>query len=326
MAIDIPSVGPQSGAWLELADVQRLLLGAWPGVALALDARGRIRWLNPAAEERLGYGRDELQGAALAEALIPLEEIEVRAAQLSAELGERVPADMSVLGAALRRDGDAAPPEPHEWVLRHKNGSPQRTRLAVCALRDPQGNAVGLIAVEPLAHPDDAPLKLTHHDSLTGLPTRAVLQDRAEMALLRAARHKSVLALMLIEIVGFDALCERHGHTVGDDVLRAIAGRLHFELRKTDTAVRLERGQFAAMLVDLHRPDEAQRVAEKIAKSLSAPINVGVARLEITARLGVVWAPSHGNQLLPLLQAAEALLLNAPADQGGVHCGPVEAG
>jgi diguanylate cyclase (GGDEF)-like protein len=194
-------------------------------------------------------------------------------------------------------------------------------------LRDHRGQVTGLIAVEPLSlSADDAPLKLTHHDSLTGLPTRAVLQDRAEMALLRAARQKTVLALMLIEIGGFDALCEQYGHSVGDDVLRATAGRLHFELRKTDTAVRLDRGQFAAMLVDLRQADEAKLVADKIQQGLSMPVNVGVAMLSLVARVGVVWFPSHGNQLLPLLQAAETALGTVPAGQGGVGCGPITGG
>ncbi len=317
---------PQSHTWLELGEVQRLLLDAYPGIALGLDLEGRISWINPTAAERLGHAADTLAGQPLAGSLVSLEELEVRAAQLSTTLGRHVAADASVFGAGLSHGGVTTPPEPHEWVLRHQDGSPHPTRLAMGTVRDHQGHVTGLIAVEPLVrHAEDAPLRLTHHDSLTGLPTRAVLQDRAEMALLRAARQKNVLALMLIDLGGFDALCEQYGHSVGDDVLRATAGRLHFELRKTDTAVRLERGQFAAMLVDLHTAEEATLVAGKIAKSLAAPINVGVARLAVVPRIGVVWAPTHGNQLLPLLQAAEAALGGLSGDDGGVVSAPVPA-
>jgi len=310
------TLDPQSHTWLELGEVQQLLLDAYPGVVLGVDGHSRIRWINPVAAERLGYGRDELAGRPIAGSLISQEELETRAAELSAILGEHVVADAGVLGTALTRDGV---PSEHDWVLRHKDGSSHSTRLNVGALRDHRGQVVGLIAVEPLG--EGSPLRLTHHDSLTGLPTRAVLQDRAEMALLRAVRQKTVLAIMLIEIDGFDALCEKYGRTVGDDVLRATAGRLHFELRKTDTAVRLDRGQFAAMLVDLHHADEAERVAAKVAQALAAPVNVGVARLPLAARVGVVWSPQHGNQLMPLLQAAEAALETLPAGQGGVAAG-----
>jgi len=313
------TLDPQSHTWLELGEVQQLLLDAYPGVVLGVDALSRIRWINPVAAERLGYGREELSGKPIAGSLIALEELEARAVELSGILGEHVVADAGVLGTALRRDGVASE---HDWILRHKDGSPHPTRLNVGALRDHRGQVTGLIAVEPLHRPEESPLRLTHHDSLTGLPTRAVLQDRAEMALLRSARQKSVLAMMLIEIDGFDALCAEHGQSVGDDVLRATAGRLHFELRKTDTAVRLDRGQFAAMLVDLHLPEEAQRVAAKVVQALAAPINVGVARLTLAARVGVVWSPEHGNQLLPLLQAAEAALATLPAGQGGVATPP----
>jgi len=58
-----------------------------------------------------------------------------------------------------------------------------------------------------------------------------------------------------------------------------------------------------------------------VAAALAAPINVGVARLTLAARVGVVWSPQHGNQLMPLLQAAEAALATLPAGQGGVAAG-----
>ena len=315
------SIDPQSHTWLELGEVQRLLLDSYPGVVLGLDTDGRIRWLNPAATERLGYGREELSGRELAGSLIAREEIELRAAQLSKELGERVTADAGVLSLRLRQ---GATPDQHDWVMRHKDGSPHPTRLEIGALRDHAGKVTGLIAVESMQREDDeSRLKLAHHDSLTGLPTRAVLPDRGEMALQRAARQKSVVAMMLIEIAGFDTLCEKYGHSVGDDVLRATASRLHFELRKTDTAVRLDRGQFAAMLVDLHHADEAKLVAGKIQKALSSPANVGVARITLSARVGVAWFPAHGDQLLPLLQAAEQALLTVGESVGGVALAPL---
>jgi diguanylate cyclase (GGDEF)-like protein len=317
------SIDPQSHTWLELGEVQRLLLDAYPGIVLGLDLEGRIRSLNPAASQRLGVGREALDGQPLVGSLIAREELELRAMQLSEALGERVPADAGAFSARLIR---GLPADEHDWVLRHRDGSPLPTRLSFGALRDHQGQLAGLLAVEALGARDDeaTPLQLIHHDRLTGLPTRAVLADRAEMALQRAARQRSVVALMLLELDGFDTLCEEHGHSVGDDVLRATAGRLHFELRKTDTAVRLDRGQFAVLLIDLHQPEEAQLVAAKLQKVLSLPINVGVARLPVSARVSVAWFPAHGDQLLPLLQAAEGAL-GTLAEAGGVAFAPLPA-
>ena len=78
---------PQSHTWLELGEVQRLLLDSYPGVALGLDLAGRISWINPAAATRFGYERTALNGEPLAGSLVSLEEVEVRAAHLSTTLG-----------------------------------------------------------------------------------------------------------------------------------------------------------------------------------------------------------------------------------------------
>lgn len=317
---------PQHHTWLELGETQHLLLDSYPGIALGLGLDGRIRWINPAGAKRLGYGREELSGRALAGSLVPMDELALRASQLSRELGEQVPADAGVFSVPLRQ---GVLFNEYSWMLRHKNGASRATRLGTATLRDHQGQATGLMLIEQLTSPDDeASLRLVHHDNLTGLPGQQVLTDRAEMAIQRAVRQHTAVAFMLIEIVGFDALCEEHGHSVGNDLLRATASRLHFELRKTDTAVRLDRGQFAAMLVDLHEGEEARGIALKIQQGLSAKVNVGVAILPLNIRIGLSWFPTHGDQLLPLLQAAEAALSDPQQDtpEGGVACAPLPAG
>ena len=309
--------------WLDLAEARRLLVDTYPGIVLGLDLDGRILWINPAASQRLGYDREELTGRAFVDGLVAREEIELQAAHLAREFGEPVAADTGVLTARLQR---GAPADEQGWVLKNKEGALHPARLSWALLRDHEGHATGLLAVEPWPRSEgDVQPQMVQHDSLTGLATRAVLPDRAEMALQRAARQKTVVALMLIELTGFDAICEEHGHSVGDDILRATAGRLYFELRKTDTAVRLAGGQFVAMLVDLNDPKDAERVAQKTAAALSAPVNVGVARIPLSARIGVSWYPAHGDQLLPLIEAADKALASVPASDSGAACAPVSA-
>lgn len=274
-----PSEVPASArmAW---DDIRSLLLRGYPGTVLLLGPGGDVLDVNPAGAERLG-------GTPEAGALL---------APLPDEEGETVTREAALQPGAL-----------NEWALRLPDGSTQALRLAIAPLTDAGGQPVGLLAVEPWPRDDSvAPLPFQHHDLLTGLPTHAVLADRAEQALQRASRHKTVVALLLVGIEGFEALCQEHGSSVGDDLLRATAGRLHFQLRKTDTAVRLEGGQFAVMLVDLRSDDEATLVAGKMRQALSAPINVGVARLPLSIRVGVACSPKDGDQLLPLMQAAEA--------------------
>lgn len=297
-----------SSTWLALGDAQQLLLRGYPGTVLLLTPDGHVLGTNPAGAERLGRTQDAPAGEAdstiLVEPMVDEEEV------------------------AVSRTDALRPGAEHDWTLRHRDGSPQPTRLAIGALRDGQGNAIGLIAVEPWPRADaQAQPLFLHHDMLTGLPTRAVLVDRAEVALQRAARQKTVVAVMLVEVAGFAELCRTHGRSVGDDVLRATASRLHFELRKTDTAVRLDGGQFAVLLVDLHTPDEATQVAQKVRRAVSAKVNVGVAVLSVTARVGVAWNTAHGDQLLPLMAAAEGALGDVDAAAGGVaRAGASDAG
>lgn len=302
------AIDPQSLTWLELGEAQRLLIHQFPRMVFGLDLNGRVLWANPACSLALGYELGELNNKPLIGSVLRREEIEARAAMLARELDARVPADASVFSARLRR-GMA---DEHAWVLRAKDGEPRSVTLSLGTLRDAGGGVVGLLAVECEGEaPVDAPISLSHHDSLTGLPTRAVLQDRAEMAMQRAARAGTQIGVLLIELEGFDALCNEHGPSIGDDLLRATAGRLHFELRKTDTAVRMPNGQFVAMLVDLHHADEAQRVAGKIAAALAGPVNTGVEVLQPRCRVGVAVYPQHGDQLLPLLEAANQALQTA---------------
>jgi len=306
--MDRTAFDPQSHTWLELGELQRLVFDQFPGLIAAFDLEGRLQWASPEGEKALGYAPGELKGQRLIGSLLRREEVEARAAMLGRALHTRVPADENVFTARLRR-GLA---DEHAWVLRTKSGEPRTMTLSLGTLRDARGHVTGLIAVEQQRAPAaETPITLTHHDNLTGLPSRAVLHDRAEVALQRAARTQSHVGVLLVALEGFRALCEERGDSVGDDLLRAAAGRLHFELRKTDTAIRLDDGQFVVMLADLHNAGEAERVANKIANTLAKPVNTGVQVLQVPCRIGVATSPTQGDQLLPLIQAAERALQDA---------------
>jgi diguanylate cyclase (GGDEF)-like protein/PAS domain S-box-containing protein len=308
-----------SRTWIDLGEARRLLFDSSPLLAMGLDLQANIVWINPAGQRALGYERGALEGRPLIGNLIQREEIETRASMVASDLGRHVAADANVFSARLRQ-GLA---DEHTWLLRTRDGSPLPMRLGLGTLRDGDGGVQGLIAVQQPVDHDGSTLQLSHHDSLTGLPSRAVLQDRAEMAMQRASRAGSQIAFLVIDIDNFDALCEQHGHSVGDDVLRATASRLHFELRKTDSAVRLDRAQFVAMLVDLRNVGEAEQVAAKISVALAAPVSTGSLKLSVGASIGLAMYPGQGDQLLALLDTANQAMLIARARGGN---GIVRAG
>ena len=119
-------------------------------------------------------------------------------------------------------------------------------------------------------------------DALTKLPNRRLFHDRLEQAFARARRSQTMLAVLNVDLDGFKAVNDTHGHAVGDEVLAGVALRLRRAIRTTDTAARLGGDEFAVILEDVGNSAEIGVVAERILASVSAPFELG----EVSARVG----------------------------------------
>jgi diguanylate cyclase (GGDEF)-like protein len=109
-----------------------------------------------------------------------------------------------------------------------------------------------------------------HHDPLTALPNRRLLDDRLRQALHLAQRHDSGVALVLIELVGF-AL-------VGDEAVRETARRISACVRKADTLARWGAAEFAAVLTDVKGDADCRLVAERVLEALELDVAIGISR------------------------------------------------
>jgi len=123
-------------------------------------------------------------------------------------------------------------------------------------------------------------------DPLTKLGNRALLMDRVGHALARRD-HDGVLALLMIDLDGFKAVNDRHGHLSGDQVLADVAERVKSCLRGQDSASRLGGDEFAVLLEDLESPDGAVDVAQRINHALLAPFRVGDEQVTLSASIGI---------------------------------------
>ncbi len=134
------------------------------------------------------------------------------------------------------------------------------------------------------------------HDELTGLPTRALWQDRLGHALRRCQRNRTLGAMMLIDIDDFKQVNDVMGHDVGDALLVEVAQRLLSQIRSRDTVARLGGDEFAVLLEDLTYPQAALRVARKIVKAAVEPVILARASLKITVSVGVaILSPDQDN-------------------------------
>src|SRR4051794_11500394 len=112
------------------------------------------------------------------------------------------------------------------------------------------------------------------HDDLTGLPNRALFLDRLGQALSRLGRHATSLAVLFMDLDRFKAVNDNLGHAAGDELLRAVGGRLHDVLRVGDTAARLGGDEFAVLCEDVAGERHAIGVAERVAEALRQPFRL----------------------------------------------------
>ena len=129
---------------------------------------------------------------------------------------------------------------------------------------------------------------LAHHDSLTGLYNRAMLEDRLEHALARAERDGSQIALLFCDLDGFKAINDQHGHHAGDAVLRQVARRLSEGRRQVDTVARLGGDEFVILLTGLSDVrTAANTVAQQCLTAVSQPFELAGEKLELGMSIGI---------------------------------------
>ncbi len=174
---------------------------------------------------------------------------------------------------------------------------------------------------------------LAHHDHLTGLANRLLLDDRIEHAIARARRGGVGVGLLLVDIDGFKTVNDAHGHDAGDELLIAIAGRLNDCVRGTDTIARLGGDEFIVVLEDLHDSAAAAVVADKIVAAVAQPVELATGPARVSVSVGVAFFPEHANDRARLLKRADAAMYAAktagrngwrmagaaPDIQGGFH-------
>ncbi len=151
---------------------------------------------------------------------------------------------------------------------------------------------------------------LSLYDLLTELPTRSLFLDRIEHALHNAKRHASTVVVMVLNLNRFQEINDTHGHESGDRVLRAVTRYLGESLRRSDTAARLGSDEFGVLLPNADMP-HAILPLHRILQALNRPIALDGQTLHLSASIGIVLYPEHGESAEVLLQRAHVAMFNA---------------
>ncbi|HEV3007925.1 MAG TPA: PAS domain S-box protein, partial [Burkholderiales bacterium] len=152
---------------------------------------------------------------------------------------------------------------------------------------------------------------LAQFDPLTGLPNRALLSDRFSQMITQARRYQRPLAVLFIDLDEFKMVNDTLGHAGGDALLKEVAVRLQSTVRSGDTVARISGDEFAIVLCDLARPEDAALVAQKVIDRLAAGVEVAGTEVFVTASVGIAAFPADGTEAEALIGAADAAMYRA---------------
>ncbi|MFE1549970.1 aminotransferase class I/II-fold pyridoxal phosphate-dependent enzyme [Streptomyces sp. NPDC058718] len=266
----------------------RTLVHNTSDVILIVDDDDSVRYASPSAESMFGHSL--LPGTPLTELLAPAD----KASAL------RVLADARSHQAVDARD---------DWKLLHgapggaRGSADLQVEVRCSNLRDERTVHGLVLTLRDVTEQRKLERELTHrafHDSLTGLPNRVLLLERIERALLRGRRESTLTCMLFVDLDDFKVVNDTMGHSVGDELLVAVARRLASVLRLTDTAARLGGDEFAVLIEGAREPRDAETLAAEIVHTLSQPFHLTDGDVSVSTSVGIatVLDSAHAEELL----------------------------
>ena len=278
-------------------------------LSLALEGSGQALFDWDIAANRIYYSARaaELRGGPAAEAEIAPEEMRafVHPDDLDgvlAGLKASVRGDADVYEAEFRVRGAGG-----GWVWLRSRGR--------VVERDAAGRALRLVGTDSditrSKAAEDELRQRAEFDDLTGLPNRALFNDRIAGALTRAGRAGTPVALLFVDIDHFKLVNDTRGHAAGDELLKIVATRLSETVRASDTVARFAGDEFTVILEGPASLAEAQAVAAKLIEAVRAPMRIGGIPVAVSASIGVAMLEPGEHDATPLLRRADEALYEA---------------
>ena len=282
-----------------------------PFSIIAVNEAGVITAVNGATQVLTQYRRDELVGRHSLMMLHDASELSARSVVMSEEMGRPITAGFETLTAGLgkRKSNES------EWSYVRKDGKKIAVHLAMTALRDPENQITGYLAiafdVSERKLLTDSISFMAHHDALTRLPNRTLLHNRLEQAIEQGRYLNRRVAVFVVDVDHFKRINDSLGHTSGDELLIAVGERLKTAVRTTDIVARVGGDEFIIMMPNAGEIEDIMRSGDRLMRSLHNPINIAERELNVTASVGVCVFPDLAGDVTSLLRNADTAMYAA---------------
>jgi len=269
--------------------ISRLTIDTAVEGIVRVDEEGNVTGTNPAAAALVGTEMEEMIGRPLAE-VVPLEGLSVTES-----------------GIELVTDRDTH--------LRNTDGEMVDVLISTRRVSTGDGHHRVMLFIRDISDRKRMEEQLAWealHDPLTALPNRAALDG----GLAHDGEEPEVGAVLFIDLDRFKEVNDTLGHEVGDDLLRAVAGRIRENVRSGDVVVRMGGDEFVLVRSPSENPDDAERVAWRLIRALEEPFELGEHTVSISASIGMVHADGEAD-MAELIRRADQAMYAAKNDGRG---------
>jgi diguanylate cyclase (GGDEF)-like protein/PAS domain S-box-containing protein len=207
-----------------------------------------------------------------------------------------------------------------EFEIIRKDGSVMPVLMSATAIKDEYGNFImsraTLFDITDLKRAEETIQYQAYHDTLTGLPNRALFADRLSLEVPRMENSKKKIAVLLLNIDRFKTINDWLGHAAGNILIKKASARLKTSIREFDTIARIGGDEFTILMTGIAQPEDATRAAEAALAVFKEPFMVETHELTVSASIGISISPEDGKDPELLIKNAGTAMYYAK-DQGG---------
>lgn len=283
-----------------------VILDSIGDAVISTDRSSTITYMNVAAERLTGWEKERATGRPIADVLNLINSITRVPADnpVAKVIQQSTPLELSANCILIRRDGQEIPIEDSTAPIYDRRG---KVTGAVMVFRD-LGPAQSVMA-QQMAY-------LAHHDALTGLPNRVLVNDRLATAIALAKRHGTSLGVLFLDLDNFKHVNDSVGHGIGDRLLKSVADRLQSCIRASDTVSRYGGDEFVILVAEDKKEEDAAQIADKVIAALSLPHAILHHKFHTTTSIGISTYPADGQDAETLLKNADTAMYYAKRNGG----------